>query len=202
MRLSPPLCVISLIAISLTFVRALDSRKANQIDVRCIVAAAYLENLLTETYLARVEKQVVIISDPERIDGFANLNDIARLKSGNLDPTARKHPLIALYQKAARQNDISVTQFCPEVRAIMKRSDISKRIAGDESLPNPTDKDGIFKYTIIKLSLPAVDNMRGEAIMFASQTSALLGGGGFEVYIRRNAVGEWIVLYDKTRWVS
>ena len=202
MRLSPPISVVSLVAAALVAVSIGQNRKTEREDIRCIVAAAYLDHLFTETFLARSQDQIVISSDPEWIEGFGGPVDIARLKSGNLDPAVRTHPLIALYQQAARQDGVSATKLCPEVRAILQRSDIKRRIAGDESLPNPTDKDGIFKYPIVKLSVPAVDPVRGEAIMFASQTSALLGGGGFEVYLRRDATGKWFVLYEKTRWIS
>ena len=202
MRLSPPVSVVSLVALSLVAVSLSRKAETQSDDIRCIVAAAYLDHLFTESYLSKNQDQVIISSDPERLEGFGNPEDIARLKSGNLDPAVRKNPLIALYQQAARQNDESPTKLCPEVRAIMKRNDISKRVAGDESLPNPVDKDGQFKFTIIKLSLPAVDPIRGEAIMFASQTSATLAGGGFEVYLRRDASGVWFVLYEKMRWVS
>jgi hypothetical protein len=201
-RLSPPICVVSLVAVALTAISIGQDHKVDGPDIRCVVAAAYLDNLFNETYLSRTQDQVVIFTDPERLEGFGNPEDIARLKNGEIDPPIRDHPLIALYRQAARQNGVSAIKFCPEVRAILRRSDISKRVAGDETLPNPIDKDGEFKFTIVKLSVPAVDPVRGEAIMFASQTSATLAGGGFEVYLRRDATGKWFVLYEKMRWVS
>ena len=202
MRLSPPICVVSIVALALAAISVGQSRHTEGKDIRCVVAAAYLDSLFTESYLSRTQDQVVITSDPERLEGFGNPIDIARLMGGTLEHPVRNHPLIAMYQQAARQGDVSPIKSCPEVRAILNRNDISKRVAGDETLPNPIDKDGQFKYRIVKLSLPAVDPNRGEAIMFASQTSATLAGGGFEVYLRRDATGAWHVLYEKMVWVS
>ena len=202
MRLSPPISVVSIVALALTAVSVGQQRNADRRDVRCIVAAAYLNHVFTETYLASTQNRIVISSEPENIEMFGNSDDIAALKSGKAALAVRKHPFFDLYLQAARQSDESPTKLCPEVGEFLRRADISPRIAGDQNTPNPPDKDGIFKYQIIRLSLPAVDVKRGEAIMFASQTSALLGAGGFEIYLRRNSFGEWVVLYQQTRWVS
>lgn len=201
-RLSPPITILSLVALAMAALSLGQHRSAVSGDVRCKVAAAYLEDALTTGYLAVRHEKVVVSVEPESMMTLGNPVDIARLKNGNPTPEARKHPLFALYEQAALQDGQSAIKLCPEVRALMRRSDIAPRIAGDERIANPRDKDGIYKYPIISISMPAVDASKGEAIMFASQVSALLGGGGSEVYLRKNAAGQWIVVYQQGRWVS
>lgn len=197
-KLNPPVTVVGLIALALGAVAWTRGSGSTKRDIRCDVAIAGLSYFFKTMEIADKSKPVIVSAIPERFVGPMPEEAVV----GELSYEVRREPLLGLYKQLARQEGTSAVGSCPAVVEFLREQKAAGNVISDEKTSNPQTPDGILKYPVVLIGMPAVDIHRGEAIMGVSRTSGSLDGIGVEVYLRRNDFGEWRVIYITQRWVS
>jgi hypothetical protein len=201
-RLSPPLTVIALVLVALGALGYSRENTDSLSDAGCDVATAYLSYLFRDSYLASYGEPIVLSSEPEGVSDYIERYINRRGDHVDLNSLTETEPLIDLYLELQALNGLSVVKTCPSVPKLLQSSDISKKIISDDVAALMSKNSSKFKYTTVRISMPAVDIKRGEAILVQSQVSGPLAAGGGEVYLRRSKNGIWRVVYEKGLWVS
>ncbi len=158
------------------------------------MAIAYLKHVLADSYLGGDGRKLFLSVEPVETSLSAERDLPAEFRQQFHDD-----PFYSLYRQLLASNRTDPRTECPSVRRFLAGPTVRKRFTDKEPAPRGDAQwDAIF----VGVSLPAVSESGNEAVMLASSGFGPLAGSGREVYLRKNAKGQWVVKYEQSTWVS
>ena len=204
MKLSPPVLVLTLIAMWFAAIGMLSEKKpeGNGNDACAVLKAAILYDLERLSFAIDEGKKVAFQKDPvsTKLD-LASFDDPTGDK---LRADLERHPLSQLYVQLYKSDSIRPIDACPQLHNLLggHESIFLDGSEGTKRVVNPGNPDEEYKDILYSLSMPAISPDGQEALILKSTVFAPLSGGGAEVYLRKDRSGKWIVLYEAGTWIS
>ncbi|HVR91645.1 MAG TPA: hypothetical protein VHG29_11210 [Novosphingobium sp.] len=196
MRLSPPVTILTIVAVALASISIARWLRLNdRREESCSAALAYLQ------YVDARKQKPLLIHDEGW--GGPTQEDISRAIRG--DPDVRKHPDFEIYEHAANIQEVSPVLDCPGVLSWLRSKKIAHhdRHVIDKLLRPFQGLDGeTYPWDVIGMSMPAISNDRGRSIFDSSIYGALLGGAIYRVEMAQDHDGRWFVVRTSVMAVS
>lgn len=192
MRLHPPTTILLMIAASLAVMAVFKQAESPTDSLECNVAHDFIESVMRDGQWFTGDKPVYLTLS----SGFdTNLREFLRSEHALLSD--RVNPLLPLYFDLEGRHDLHLSDFCP---GILERFPRIERKPSD--FKPVADKDGVYDVIFFGMSVPAVSNDTGLALVSASVTYAGEDGYGVDVLLMRDKAGTWRIAYSNRSWIS
>jgi hypothetical protein len=159
-------------------------------DMRCAVALAYIETVLS----GESGKQVVFsdewesVSFPMTAGGWSTPERRTRISA----------PPRSLLAEAKRRGGQSAIKYCPSIQTRLTAAGIAYGPKVVSAIANTArGKDFRYKMEIVGVSIPVISRDKTKAVLYSSQVSGPLAGGASVYYMKRSASGKWVVVGSK-----
>lgn len=191
MRISPPLTIIALIAVSLIVLSANFRKQVKEAaeirQTQCDVALAHLKSIE-----AVPNKPMLVLEAPERVFSTEQI-DLALSQNPNLrdDPDTK---IEIQKSKLANQSPVkqcrNIQKWAAENRV---RVELPKPRTADSPEPDwlKLNKDESYDWQIIRISMPVISADGKAAYFNESQYYGPLGGGGAALTYEKMPNGTW-----------
>ncbi len=167
------------------------------LEARCEVAEAFLVDMLADDYIKEDRRLIFITPEPEKISlGSAE----AFTETLHEKKLLNEDPFSPLYRQMIEDIDRSPMDDCNSLTSFITNGPNASRFTTKK--PPPTNFDDDHPVIYVSISLPVISEDNEEALMLSGISFAPLGGGGSEVYLRKNKNGKWLVKYKHLTWVS